>query len=307
MSKLVAVVEREASHYAEQWFHMRPGARDNVDTVRIETPIGQQRIVTGTVVPVDLSYITSEYFYLDVTNRCNFACSMCGVKGDLIRGPVSGEEKASYLTDEFVDCVAEGIKEYLPWLVGHRIMFYGGGEPLVDPDQFARIHHSFDDVENTTRVVITNGLSLPISEDGLLEFLDRIGNPFVMITYSEDHANHYEALAGNGLAGKYIPDVSPEQALVEKIRLLNDHAIKNGFGFSVNAVYPNGHPSELDLRDMILQGALKNSVMTCFNGRRDPCSQNKETSIRFNGDVYPHCYDIFTKNNKLGIIGILRE
>ena len=289
----------------KEWFR---GAKGTKGEYGLETPLGDVRTVRGNLLEsFDLDYITSEYFYLDLTNACNYRCSDCGIKDDtevlkIQKTPLG--RSARYVTDHFIEAVASAISKY-PLPTGHRNLFYGGGEPLINPAKFAEINRAFSKVEKTTRVVITNGLALPIQEEKFVKFVKQMDNPYIMLTYTESHAKQYAALARSEKdLSKWIPDVEPRQALTEKVRRLNKICKKHDLDFTVNIVYPNGESPPQELRDLILEGALQ-YVKTDINGHRHPCSKNKETSIRFNGDIHPHCYDVFSKRNKLGVIGFL--
>jgi len=195
-------------------------------------------------------------------------------------GKTPFNRSARYITDDFVEAVATAISEY-PLPTGHRNLFYGGGEPLINPPRFGEINQAFDQAEKTTQVVITNGLALPIQEEEFIRFVKKAGNPYIMLTYTENHAGQYTALAKSKKdLSKWIPKIKPTQALIEKTRILNHLCKKHNIGFSVNIVYPNGKHPPQELRNLILEGAEKSLkyVNTDMNGHRNPCSKSKETS-----------------------------
>jgi len=268
--------------------------------------------VEGTLLKgVDLSYATSELFYQEVTNACNLRCEHCGVRNNLELnriGKTPLNKDAKYITKDFIQAIEENIRTYPPLLTaGHRQILYGGGEPLMDPSKFARIHKTLDQVESTTRIVVTNGLALPLQEQGLVEFVNQIGNPHIMLTYSESHKRQYTALARskNDLSD-WIPDVNPEYALPEKVKTLNNLCTNNGIYFTVNFVYPRWSDPPQELRELILSNAF-NHVQTDINGKKTPCEEYQETAIDSLGNMYPHCLDLFARTNKLGVIGFLRS
>ena len=310
MKDLVIIVEESATpnekELSSSWFQ---GLKGTTGEYSIETPLGDPRVVKGTLLDgFDLSYITSEIFYLDITNECNFNCGHCGIKKDVKFVKMDGEpykENARYVTSDFIEGVARLIGKFPTGLEdGYRKLFYGGGEPLISPKRFAEINHAFDSVELTTRIVVTNGLGLPVDESEFVSFMNRIGNPHIMLTYTESHASQYAALAAQGSFSRWVPDIEPCMALPEKIRLLHHICRNNGLNFEGNSVYPNGQDHPRELREIIMKNAIQ-WVSTEINGHKKPCPKRRETAIRFNGDVYPHCYDVFTGENKLGVIGFL--
>ncbi len=312
MKNLVIIVEEpkkihNARNLPVEWF---TGANGTKGEYRIETPLGDERTVKGTLLDkFDLSYITSELFYLDLTRTCNYRCDHCGIKNDVELSKIGGDpynRAAKYVTKDFIGAVARSISKYPPNIIGDRKLFYGGGEPLINPTRFAEINHAFDKAESTTRIVVTNGLALPINEQEFLDFMDEIGNLHIMLTYTESHAKQYAALAKSrrDFSG-WLPSVEPSQALTEKIRILDQICKNNHLQFVVNIAYPNGQFPPKELRETILKNAIR-YVSTDIDGHRDPCSKSRETAIRFNGDLHPHCYDAFTGKNKLGVIGFLK-
>ena len=67
MKNLVIIVEESENkterNLSSQWF---TGAKGTRGEFRIKTPIGDERTIKGTLLDTfDLSYITSEFFYLD--------------------------------------------------------------------------------------------------------------------------------------------------------------------------------------------------------------------------------------------------
>jgi len=310
MKNLVIIVEESAPQTARDlsssWFQ---GLKGTPGEYSIETPIGDPRNVKGTLLDnFDLSYITSEFFYLDLTNECNLNCSHCGIKKYVKFVKMDGEpykENARYVTPDFIEGVARSIGKFPTGLKdGDRKLFYGGGEPLISPKRFAEINHAFDSVESTTRVVVTNGLGLPVDESEFVSFMGLIGNPYIMLTYTESHASQYASLAAQGGFSRWVPDVEPGMALTEKIRLLHYICKDNDLNFEVNTVYPNGQNPPHELREIIMKNAIQ-WVSTEINGHKKSCPERRETAIGFNGDIYPHCYNVFSGENKLGVIGFL--
>jgi len=310
MKNLAIIVEDSATQkerkLSSSWFQ---GLKGTPGDYAIETPLGDPRTVKGILLDsFDLSYITSEFFYLDLTNECNFNCGHCGIKKDVRFVKMDGEpykENARYVTSDFIEGVAKSIGRYPLGLDGYRKLFYGGGEPLISPKKFAEINHAFDSTESTIRIVVTNGLGLPIDEPDFVSFMDRIGNPHIMLTYTESHASMYAALAAQGGFSKWVPDIEPCLALPEKIRLIGNLCQRNDLNFVVNSVYPNGQDHPRELREIIMKNAIR-WVSTEIDGHKEPCPERRETAIRFNGDIYPHCYDAFSGKNKLGVIGFLK-
>lgn len=310
MRDLIIIIDEEAKKSGRatlgRWFY---GAKGTEGEYKIETPIGGIRTVKGTLVDkFNLGEMTSEYFYLDLTNECSYRCKHCGVKNEIKatrieKTPV--RRNAKYITNQFISAVASAISKY-PWEVGDRNLFYGGGEPLINPSKFAKINHAFNHAEKTKRIVVTNGLTLPIQKKEFLKLVDKMGRPYIMMTYSESHARQYAALAKRkkNKLSRWIPDIEPDQALAEKGKILSKVCKEHGLGFKINLVSPPGTDPPQELRELILKKAIFPTVM---DGHRNPCSTGSETSIRFNGDIYPHCYDVFSKKNKLGVIGFLRE
>jgi len=95
---------------------------------------------------------------MELTGDCNFRCRHCGVADDLKHIPLHQIEslEAKFLSEDFVRSLRNDIVHY-PLIVGRRNLFYGGGEPLINSQRFTEIHRAFDNIENTTRVVITKG------------------------------------------------------------------------------------------------------------------------------------------------------
>lgn len=314
MKDLVIVVDEEAKNsqgwrnLPREWFR---GINGTEGIYRLETPLGDTRTVRGTLLDTfDLSYMTSEFFYLDVTNACNYRCKHCGVKGDIKMVKIGKEpvcSGAKYITDNFTEAVANAISKYPKELLGgHRKLFYGGGEPLINPARFSEINQAFDKVENTTRYITTNSLSLPIQEEEFIDFVDQIGRPYLLPTYSKSHAEQFASLARTRRdLSKWIPDVEPDLALKEKVKIQDNICKDHGLDYKINVVTRNGSPVPLELRSLVLNRALRH-FQTFIDYSKKPCFENQETAIRFNGDLYPHCSDVFIERNKLGVIGFLR-
>lgn len=312
--ELVVIIDEESRSTLEdiefRWFY---GGKERKDKKYIiKTPIGDKKEIEGTLVKEPkLNIHTSEYLYLEITDHCNFACPHCGVGDELVK--VDNRSivypGARYITDGFSSKLRDKIIKH-PFKIKRKLL-YSGGEPLLNPDEFKRIKSWFDCLEQTIHAISTNGCNLPLDFEKFREYMGYIGNPTIIFSFSTAHHKQYTNLArsGNGeLNGKIPLDVKPEEAIFKKINIIAKHAKELDLGFLVNHVHHRKSKSyEFDgyLRDTLSEDVQ--IFTTTLGGYREPCSQGQETSIRLNGDMYPHCYDVFNRSNKIGVIGLLLE
>ena len=316
-SDLAVIVDADSrknlSELQNRWFGE---IKQNDKDYLIEPPIGGKPIeVYGTLVRnPKLSEHSAEYLYLELTNTCNFACRHCGVKGDVnhIKDSTLVDDNAPYLTEKFVDALAESLKRH-PFPGLERKLFYGGGEPLISPKKFAKINNKLAQLKRTYPVVITNGCSLPLDQNDFYKFMEDIGSPYLFFTLSTEHNRQYERISKNDSLHGYMPLKSDdsEEAIRLKIWTINRYCSEKELGFSVlalNSKDGKGKKLEEDLRKQIIKEALDIEIHTIEQDeKREPCSQGMELSIRANGDLYPYCTDIFNGHPKLGVIGLLRK
>ncbi|MDP2750742.1 MAG: radical SAM protein [Nanoarchaeota archaeon] len=315
---LVVIIDEESrkSNLLDRWFS--EGSKQNEKNHVIETPLGNKRKVKGTLlIKPEIGRQAEEYIYLEITDTCNFHCAHCGVK-DNINGvaleKVTADE-AKYLTDKFLAAFSKQVQHIEERKIGSRNIYFGGGEPLLNPSEFRRVNSYFADAEKSERIVITNGCALPLDLENLEKFVSQYKLPIVFLTYAKAHRSQYERLARNGkpALAEFIPmDVAPKNALDKKAEILTRNFSKIGAPFAVNVV-DGKYRLANDLRSYILKHT-RNATITASNlplfetvmdGTRKPCSQGYELSIRSNGDMYPHCYDIFAGKNKVGVVGFL--
>jgi len=303
---LVVVIDEEGRSNLRdlnfRWFY--DGKKQNDQSYHIQTPMGEDIEVHGTLVrDPRLHNSAEEYVYLELTNACNFCCPHCGIKDTLSYSRKAIDGEVAYLTEEFSTAFTEAIKEN-GRLLGRKV-FFGGGEPLIAPNKFRFIKDLFDKLDRTETYVATNGSMLPLDFGEFQKFMESINNPYLVLSGSDAHINQYARLATNGEYGKIIPNwCHPKQAFTEKAKLIQEYCRNLDVNFIVNLV--EERPGEL--RRSILESAHGLNVFsTQIDGKRIPCSQGQEISIRADGRVYPHCYDIFNGHNKLGILGLLTE
>ena len=175
-----------------------------------------------------------------------------------------------------------------------------------------KVENAFSDFERTTRVVTTNGLNLPLDENAFTDFIESIGRPYIMLSCSDAHLAQYATLARGGRFPYHVPcQVAPENSLADKAATIEEYCRRLDVGFTDNVVESRESESKLakDLRGYILKSAKKEPKIfsTEIDGFRHPCSQGQELSIRSNGRMYPHCYDIFNGTNYIGRIGLLQN
>ncbi len=327
---LVVIVDEEARKNLKQlsfrWF-FNSQKQDDKEWI-IETPMGKTREVKGTLVTDHrLGEHTEEYLYLELTTHCHFKCKHCGVGEDVqsegIKFVTNELGDAEYMTTEFAEKLAATFPD--SGRVIPRNVFYGGGEPLIAPARFKDIHSIIGtatrpspivkgEVRSTRPHVITNGYSIPLTEDNFMAFLKETNishGDFIYFSTSDAHQRQYARASELGLASGYVPPVDhPYEALGEKIILLGGLCEKLGIGFRPLVL---GDRNGKDLRSYILKKAnddLAKNLIYSMNelelfGSREPCGNGQETSIRFNGDTFPHCYDIFKHTPKVGITGLL--
>lgn len=312
---LVVIIDEEARSNLEplnfRWFGQ--GRKQNDQSYLVETPIGEQREVRGTLIrSPNLRSHAQEYVYLELTPVCNFSCRHCGVRNTLDFTRNFLDESVSYLTGDFLTLFLEAMPVAYHDTVnnthssfGLRNVFFGGGEPLIAPNKFRRVKDLFDELENTRSYVATNGVMLPLDKQDFIEFMERLDNPYLVLSCSESHINQYARLAVSGDHSKYVPYWgNPREAFIHKAELLQSYCDELEIGFKVNVV----DSGSKELRSRIIKSAHNLNVFeTTVDGTRIPCSQGQELSIRANGNVYPHCYDIFNGHNKLGVMGLLVE
>lgn len=286
-------------------------------TYTISLPSGEDKDIEGILLKTNkehnLDEHTAEYLYLELTNACNFKCSHCGIKGDVEKKQEIISDDANYITPDFAAAFSESIYDH-PFPCKPRTLFYGGGEPLISHDKFKQTYEAFKDLKLTRHAVITNGCSIPLNKTAFLDFMEYIGKPFVYFTLSKSHQGQYSNLIRQGsYDSDYIPDdVDPDNAIYHKIGKLQNFAKEAGIGFKPLILKDKkGKWSELegDLRKHILKASLTDDIDVHFieeNEEREPCSQTIEMAVRFNGDAYPYCTDIFNGRPRLGTIGLLR-
>jgi hypothetical protein len=314
---LVVIIDEEAranlSSLGFRWFYSGKKQEDNEWI--IETPVGEKRKVTGTLVGDHrLGEHSEEYLYLELTPYCQFRCSHCGIQDDVVS---TGLEKAvrddvKYMTPEFAEKIAATFTQ--SGRVPARQLVYGGGEPLISPGKFGEIHPIFKNAHNTKCIVITNGYSIPLFEGFFEEFLamTNISAPDnIYISSSDAHSLQYAKIAEKNLGLGLLPDVeNNKEALSAKILRIKRLCKVNSIGFRPIVL---GERNGIDLRAYILKAANEELAKEILNdanyiekdGKREPCRQGQETSIRANGDVYPYCFDIYRKEHKIGVAGLL--
>lgn len=311
--QLIVIIDEESKKNQElvsRWF---PGSehKTKMRNYTIETPLGKKVKLKGSIIrDPAISECSSEYLYLELTNSCNFMCEHCGVKGNVEHSKSIINKDAEYITNRFVDALFESMKHHqFPGM--RRSLFYGGGEPLVNPDKFMRINKKLNKLENTINVVITNGCSLPLDEHGFYDSIMDIGSPQIYFTLSPSHKQQYSLLAEKGKSKRKIPSkVKPGKAIYEKIGIISKYCKNFNIGFTVLNLMDRDYKNkklEGDLRKHIIERALgETSIYQIENNeKREPCSQGQELAIRTNGDLYPYCTDIFNGYPKIGIIGLL--
>ncbi|MBI4453690.1 hypothetical protein HY636_03525 [Candidatus Woesearchaeota archaeon] len=330
---LVAIIDEEGRHNLNalgfRWFFRSQQRNDRVYS--IETPTGEIRTISGTLVEEHkLNEHAGEYLYLELTNSCNFRCTHCGIKEGLDYSP-DGRliwPDAVYVTEEFARKLSSALQGN-PYPFLFRNIFLGGGEPLIAPHKFAKVYSALCGLERTAVIATTNACALPLDFKAFEDFITGIGLPYLFLSCSQAHQQQYAGLAKAGKFSYHIPsNVSPEYALHEKAKLVAEYCQKLGVGFTINVVEKRykiyetrGKKSSKtnanlihDLRRYILESAkakrseevrMPEIIQTEVDGYRQPCSQGQELAIRSNGDIYPHCYDVFTRTNKLGVIGLL--
>lgn len=314
--ELVVIIDEESrkSSLSQRWFPN--GKKQNDKWYNIENPLGEKKRVYGTLVtPHNLGRHAEEYLYLEITDTCNFHCSHCGVKENI--NGVALEQVvfpgARYMTDDFLSLFSKEVEKIKERQIGEdRTLYYGGGEPLLAPEEFKRVNSYFKNLERTKKIVLTNGCPLPLKKSAFKKFIKENDIEALFITYTPAHKLQYVVIAQNAKGLKdYIPkNVPPEEALEEKISIIGSHCVSLKIPFMANVVENakgngKGKPFSYDLRRYIIDKAVKSKIFeTHEDGVREPCSQGYELSVRSNGDMYPHCYDIFAKTNKVGVVGL---
>jgi hypothetical protein len=319
---LVVIIDEEARSNLDilnfRWFFQ--GRKQNDQRYLIETPVGKKKEVQGTLIEnPDLKDHAQEYVYLELTDVCNFNCRHCGVKDSLDFTRNLVDDSVTYLTENFLRAFTGAIKRryqidrQTSSGRGHRNVFFGGGEPLISPLNFRRVKDMFDSLKSinpseahTNIYVATNGVMLPLDQQEFQDFMGSIGKPYLILSSSDAHVNQYARLATDSEHGKYVPNwCDPKEALFEKADLIQEYCQNLGVGFVVNLVESRYG----ELRKNIIKSAHEDLKIfsTTADGNRIPCSQGQELSVRANGNVYPHCYDIFNGHNKLGVMGLLIE
>ncbi|MBS3121252.1 hypothetical protein J4434_00010 [Candidatus Woesearchaeota archaeon] len=321
---LVVIIDEESRSNLEslkfRWFSDGESRNDKVYS--IETPKGEIKTIKGTLIDEPkLSEHAGEYLYFELTSACNFSCRHCGIMNGLEHTP-QGEliwSDAAYVTEEFAETLGRALKGN-PYPLLHRNIFLGGGEPLINPHKFAKIYSALSGLEKTTTIATTNGCALPLKFEAFEDFVRGISSPYIFLSCSTAHQQQYAKLAKSGRFPFQIPaDVDPNVALYEKAKIIGEHCSKLEIGFTINVVENGRKVSSTytlngDLRKYILESAktklseemrMPEIIQTEVDGYRQPCSQGQELAIRSSGDIYPHCYDVFTRTNKLGVVGLL--
>ncbi|HZX44890.1 MAG TPA: radical SAM protein, partial [Candidatus Nanoarchaeia archaeon] len=226
---LVVILDEEGQNTARSlgypYFGKSRGGKSS--TYKIETPLGRQRTVKGVLVKdAPLDEHTAEFLYLEDTDRCNFSCLGCGVGNNLTHVGLTHllEDKSRYLTPNFVTQLAGRIGNSPYANTTTRRIFHGGGEPLINPTALARVLRGLATVDNTTQLVLTNGCNLPLDKEEFTAFMARLGNPYIVLTYTNSHEKFYEQLAKTGLYRQLIPSkVQAHDSLKEKIKIIGGY------------------------------------------------------------------------------------
>jgi sulfatase maturation enzyme AslB (radical SAM superfamily) len=278
-------------------------------------PLNRERHVRGILVPTPvLEEHTAEYLYLELTDLCNFQCKGCGVESKIRHTANIGQTRSDsvkYITDEFAQALVAAITgSPFPF---QRNLFYGGGEPLINPKEFRRVHAIFKDLPNTDISVITNGCNLPLKRTEFRDFMEYIGRPNIYMTISPEHLIQYAVLRRierRENTSQSVPAVEPDDALLEKAKIIESYCKRMGIKFRPLQLRNESGLNKGDLREHIIEKAMQqfeSPSSVPFGERRTPCSKGQELAIRFNGDIYPYCTDIFNNNPKLGVIGLLKK
>ena len=306
--KLVVVVDEEARKTLEQnnfrWFS--EAKKRNDGEYRLIDPCGNPIKVRGTLVEEPwLDVHSEEYLYLEITRFCSGDCYTCGPTG-IVKGHDPQKGPTPYIEPIFALELAEKIRKHTSRLE-KRKFFYSGGEPLIEIASFKWIRGFFDAVENTTFTIATNGLAFPLDMAALTDLVMGLGVDCIMVGYSPGHITDYEKHAREGTYKGFVPqNVKPELALAEKVRILAGY-IPDHIGFSVNVVTGDGDAGIKEWLAKYCSNPRIGFINTMLDKPREPCKQGQELSIRYNGDLHPHCYDVFTNQHKLGVIGFLVE
>jgi hypothetical protein len=296
----------------------------------LETPLGETGRVEGRLIlNPNLKEYSSHYFYAELTDLCQFRCPECGVRDEIDHTGIEDVTLSNtrYMTEEFAAKLAESMGE-TPF-TELRPIYWGGGEPLINPVKFGRVHRLFNVYNRNLCSVITNGLSIPLDEDALEGFVRVTGlkpGDEVKISLSQNHIGEYVKRIKSGKADKrYLPEADkPEEALPAKIILVREMLEPMGIVVSHIRIERDGENRE-DLRlDLLLatyekysrfpkskrresaEYLIKGDSSLTRNGSRK--FDGDEFSIRSTGEMFPHCYDIFDKEKKhrMGFLGILR-
>jgi len=314
---LVVIIDEEARANLDslgfRWFYKGKRQEDREWTV--ETPVGEERKITGTLVEKHrLGEHSEEYLYLELTPYCQFSCAHCGIQDDVISTGLKKavRDDAKYMTSEFAWKLAATFKQ--SGRVIPRQIVYGGGEPLISPNKFGEIHSIFRNAHNARCIVITNGYSIPVFDSLFEEFLRTAGiraPDNIYVSSSDAHNLQYSRIAEKNTSPELIPSVeSRDDVLPAKILDIKRLCKVHGIGFRPIVL---GKRNGEDLRAYILKAAneelakelLRDANYIEKDGKRDPCSQGQETSVRANGDIYPYCFDIYRKEHKIGVAGLL--
>ncbi len=232
---MLAIIATEKDLEDNKYITRGTIARRNVD-VRFIRPDGRKDSAKGVSIARkgSINDFSLEYLALEFTRDCNVQCANCYVSAKKTNG-----EEPRYIDLQFTVELAKELKDSPA--SGWREICITGGEPTLDITKLQVRYGIFNELVPRKHIVIaTNLLAIPHSEKAVAEFFSKFSDALIQGSYGPFLEKQYKIVAANLDKPRYekfeycIPNnISPEQALLEKIRLFDDYAHKNNRKFRI--------------------------------------------------------------------------
>lgn len=323
---MIAIIATDRDLEKNRYITKNRIAHRNVD-VRFIRPNGKRGLARKvSILKRDsINEFSLEYFALEFTRDCNVQCADCYVSANKING-----QKPTYIDLQFIVELAQELK-YSP-AAGWREICITGGEPTLDVTKLQTRYGIFNELVPRKHIAIaSNLLAIPHSEESVAEFFSKFSDALIQASYNPFLEKQYGIIAANITNEKYerfkdsiSRSVSPEFALLEKIRLFDDYAHKHSkkFRIRVNGV----NREEMDRYKQKALSYLGNKgrsehdfiyasrVVRVGNGRNleqaaDPtdsaireCEDQEEIYMCINGSLFPTVNHIDNPKARIGTL-----
>lgn len=323
---MLAIIATEADLEDNKYLTHGIIARRNVD-VKFIRPNGRRGLAKGVSI-VKKGYINEfslEYLALEFTRDCNVQCADCYVSANKING-----KKLRYIDLEFIVELAKELNRSPA--AGWREICITGGEPTLDITKLQVRYGILNEcVPRKNIVIATNLVAIPYSEEGIAEFFSKFSDALIQASYNPFLEKQYEIIAANIdkeehqiFCGNIPEKVSPELALLEKIRLFDDYAHKHNKKFRIRVGGVNKEEMDKYMQNALSYLGSKgrkehdfiyaSRVVRVGNGRNikqavdpaDPsireCTNQEEIYMCENGSLFPTVNHIDNPKKRIGTL-----